>query len=110
MRLEGPTVSDSRVVLQTAIDRKSLVTNEIPLSQERFGSNVRRIFVSRLWRELNSGNLADYLSSLNRLKGLDENNKIGVIILVNDNQSDGNSILEENRKTMQYLSALSKVI
>lgn len=78
--------------------------------QVQFGEQVKNEILVPVRAELANGNLANYLRQLNEQKGFNNQDKIGVVLLINDNASDHDKrkdVLDENHLTAQYLSLLT---
>ncbi len=82
---------------------------ELP-PQEQFSDKVKNMVLAPVRGELDNGNLANFLRQLNEQRGFDGQDKLGLVLLINDNAKDkehGKDVLEENHATSRYVSLLS---
>jgi hypothetical protein len=81
---------------------------ELP-PQEQFSDKVKNMILAPIRGELDNGNLANFLRQLNEQKGFDSQDKLGLVLLINDNAKDraeGKHVVDENRIVSRYVSLL----
>jgi len=78
-------------------------------SQIRFSNKVKNIIIVPIRAELYMGHLANFLRQHNLQQSFDQD-KLGIIFLINDNATDrtNEKVQNENYLTYQYLSLLSQ--
>lgn len=81
---------------------------ELP-PQKKFSDTVKNMILTPMRGELDNGNLANFLRQLNAQKGFDSQEKLGLVLLINDNAKDrdeGKHVVDENHVVSQYVSLL----